>query len=111
MAIQFKDGAPKAEDLLQQAALHGLEVNDQIKFLEFCEEVYRHGAIFGFDSAVRSILLSGKVTVKQQPLTDYQIKTYLWDNNSDLGWGNLREIVAEIENLHGIRETEPQVGH
>jgi len=111
MSIQFKEGAPKAEDLLQQAVAIGLEVNDQTKFLQFCEGVYRHGAIFGFDSAVQSILLSGKVTVKQKPLTDYQIRTHLWEQNSDLGWGNLTEIVAEIENLHGIRETEPQVGH
>ena len=114
MTIKFNDGPPEAHKMLEQAEQFGIEFADgaqRSKFLEFMEEVYRHGASFGFDCAVRSILLSGKVTVRQQPLSDYDIKEHLWDHNSDLGWGNLTEIVAEIETLHGIREKPARRSH
>jgi hypothetical protein len=114
MPIQFKDGPPEAHHMLEQAQRFGIEfrtTDERAKFLEFMEEVYRYGANFGFDSAVRSILLSGKVMVRQEPLSDYDIKLHLWDHNSDLGWGNLTEIVAEIETLHGIREKPPRKAH
>ena len=114
MNIQFNDGPPEAHKMLEQADKIGIEfrsTDERAKFLEFMEEVYRYGANFGFDSAVRSILLSGKVTVRQQPLSDFDIKEHLWDNNSDIGWGNLIELVAEIETLHGIREKTVRSQH